>query len=154
MKTTSKLLAISGLSALLVGCFSGEDNRAVNGTLEGMTVINEGTDLNVRIEHKNEPVELDSSDALRKRSASAKTLNLTLTAEISSPVVNGDTLQATSVHLAGGFAYVSYNLQGERYRGGVDIIQIRSGSNAELRSQVLFDSTDVHSLYYDGDLYL
>jgi len=156
-------LPLSALPLLVVpllnGCFtdSGKDSSTV--TVDGMTVTNDSSDLSNRVTQKNDTIQLDTVNigASAKRAASAKTLTMTLTAEIASPVIDGDTLQATSVYLFGGFAYVSYNMQGEKYRGGVDVVQIKSGSNAELRSQVLFDSTDVHALTYgqqSGVLYL
>jgi hypothetical protein len=154
MKTSRALLAALGLPLLLAGCFDADD-AAPGGKIDGMTVNNEdGSD---RLSSKNEALPLDSVPGASKRSASAKTLTLTLKAEIKSPVIGGDTLQATSVFLHGGFAYVSYNFQGGRFAGGVDVIQIKNESNAELRSQVLFDSNDVHALVYaqqTGALYL
>lgn len=158
MPMSLKLLAALGLPLLLAGCFDAEDSTP-SGRRDGMTVNNDAEDLSGRVDAKNEPIELDTTvvGPAAKRAASGKTLTLTLKAEIAAPVIKGDTLQATSVHLHGGFAYVSYNYQGARYAGGVDVIQIKNESNAELRSQVLFDSNDVHALVYGqqgGALYL
>ena len=155
MKTLS-LISVAGLSLLLAGCLHDDSKEPASGTVDGMTINNNESDLSDRVTDKNEPVELDTTGAGRQagKRMAAKTLTLTLIAEIAPPVIGGDTLQASSVSLSGSYAYVSYNLRGEKYRGGVDIIQMKSASNAVLLSQVLFDSTDVHSLHYDGDLWL
>jgi hypothetical protein len=80
---------------------------------------------------------------------------MTLVAEIEPPRVNGVALQATSVSLNDGYAYISYNTAGEAYAGGVDVVRVNSGMDPEIVSSVVYDSADVHSLYYrDGDLYL
>jgi hypothetical protein len=158
LRFTSLRSVLSGLcfSVLFAGCFSEEPTDLPSGTLDGMTVQNDETTLNDRVTDKNDTVDVDSITgmSLPKRSASSKTLTLTLIAEIAPPIVNGDTLQASSASLKGGYAYVSYNFQGDPYRGGVDIIQIKDESKAQITSQLLFNDADVHALYYDGSLYL
>jgi len=150
---------------LLAGCLGDDKSSDLpSGTRDGMTIQNDESTLNDRVTDRNDTLGLDTlspspspTDSIAvsgKVAASGKTLTMTLVAEIAPPVVNGDTLQATSVNLKGGFAYVSYNYQGEAYRGGVDVIQIKNESKAEIRSQVLFSDADVHALHYDGDLYL
>ncbi len=147
--------AAASLFALsLGGCFGEAAEDLPGGTLDGMTIVNDENSLKDRVTDRNDTIAVDSSGAAAKRAASGKALTMTLVAEIDPPVLKGDTLQATSVALHGGFAYVSYNYQGEAYRGGVDVIQIKNAAKAELRSQVLFDDADVHALHYDKDLYL
>lgn len=157
------LLVVLSLFTLLASIFSSclgqEAADLPSGTLDGMTINNEEAGLNERVTDRSDTIQVDtvpgSPGAKRAATgASGKTLTLTLVAEISPPVVDGKTLQASSVSLKGGFAYVSYNYQGEEYLGGVDVIQIKNESKAEIRSQVLFNDADVHALYYDGDLYL
>jgi hypothetical protein len=161
----SFMLHISGFmvaTVLFSGCFSSESSDLPGGTRDGMTIVNDESTLNDRVIDRNDTLTLDMVTAPRpdtvtvagKAAASSKTLTMTLVAEIAPPVVDGDTLQASSVNLKGGYAYVSYNFQGDRYRGGVDVIQIKNESKAEIRSQVLFNDADVHALHYDGDLYL
>ena len=144
--------------ALLSGCFTQEASDLPGGTLDGMTITNDEAGLNGRVTDRNDTIQVDTDSASivggGKRAASGKTLTLTLVAEIAPPVVNGDTLQASSVVLKAVFAYVSYNFQGEAYRGGVDVVHIKNGGKAEIRSAVTFDDADVHALNFDGDLYL
>jgi hypothetical protein len=153
MKNFKLILAGVGLPLLLAACFSEEAKDLPSGTVDGMTVNNEEAELENRMTDKNDTILLDSVafPVTSKRGASAKTLVLTLIAEIAPPVVDGKTLQASSVVLKADYAYVSYNYQGEPYLGGVDVVQIKSGKNAEIRSGVTFNDADVHSVYFDGD---
>src|SRR5690606_8908164 len=128
-----------------------------SGTVDGMTIRNDDG-LNDRVVDRSDTISLEGSGETKRvaaskeagRAASNKTLTMTLVAEVAPPVVRKDTLPASIVALKGGFAYVSYNVQGEAYRGGVDVIQVKNGNKAELRSQVLFDDAAVHALHYDG----
>jgi hypothetical protein len=159
MKMPLTLLVALSLPLFLAGCLTDEPHEPggePGGTVDGMTINNDEAELSDRVTDKNEPVELDTTGTGQPagKRAATKTLTMTLIAQIASPVVGGDTLQASSVHLSGNYAYVSYNLRGEKYRGGVDIIHMKTGSNAVLNSQVLFDSTDVHALYFSGSVWL
>jgi hypothetical protein len=143
------------LSLAPFGCLQDAKDPA-SGTVDGMTIQNDESGLNERVTDRDDTIRVDSVPASSgaKRAASSKTLTLTLIAEIAPPVVDGKTLQASSVVLKADFAYVSYNYQGLDYLGGVDVVHIKSGKNAEIRSAVTFNNADVHALYYDGDLYL
>ncbi|MCD6023977.1 MAG: hypothetical protein K0Q91_893 [Fibrobacteria bacterium] len=145
------IVAIAALSLLLASCLNEGGKDLPSGTIDGMTIDNDPA--GERVTAKNDTIRLDTVPGAPKRAAT-KTLTLTLVAEISPPVIGGKTLQASSVALEADFAYVSYNYRGDTALGGVDVIQIKSGKNATLRSQVLFDDADVSSLHYDGYLYL
>ncbi|MEM8766141.1 MAG: hypothetical protein AAGE43_01755 [Pseudomonadota bacterium] len=74
-----------------------------------------------------------------------ESIDLTLIAEIASPVVGGDTLQATSVALSiFDRGMVSYNLRGEARKGAVDWIGNFSSDEPRVLSQVVFNDTDVN----------
>jgi hypothetical protein len=80
---------------------------------------------------------------------------LILRAEVDPPDLGGTTIQATHIALHGGFAYVSYNVQGPVYRGGVDVFDVRNVRQPTLISQALLEDTDVSALdQFDGFLYL
>jgi hypothetical protein len=80
---------------------------------------------------------------------------LTLRAEVDPPDLGGMTIQATHIALQGGLAFVSYNVQGPVYRGGVDVFDVHKASQPTLISQALFDETDVSALEErSGSLYL
>lgn len=146
------LLSFSSVLALSA-CLNDAPEDPASGTLDGMAVQNEERDLEDRLTERDEEILVeDSTGALSK--VAAKNFTMTLIAEISPPSVRGESLQATSVHLQGGFAYISYNLRGEEYGGGVDVVQIRSGRNAVIRSSVVYEDADVHALHFDDDLYL
>lgn len=156
MKKFALTLSGFGLALVLAGCFADEAKDLPSGSVDGMTVQNDESGLKDRVTNRNDTIQLDSvSSGTPKRAASAKTLVLTLIAEIAPPVIDGKTLQASSVVLKADYAYVSYNYQGEQYLGGVDIVQIKSGKDAEIRSSVTFNDADVHSVYFDGkDLFM
>jgi len=98
---------------------------------------------------KNDLVAFDTLPGLRK-GIGALAFSMTLVAEIAPPVVNGQTLMATAVSLDGQYAYVSYNLRGETYGGGVDIVQLKGTQNATIRSEALFNDTKVSSAFFDN----
>ena len=146
------VVAALAFAFALSGCLNADDGPR-SGTRDGMTVNNEEGSLNERVTDRDEEIFVeDSTGTLSK--AAAKNFKLTLIAEIAPPVVHGQTLQATSVSISGDFAYISYALRGETYGGGVDVVQIRSGRNAVVRSGAVFEDMKVHALHYDGDLYL
>jgi len=76
---------------------------------------------------------------------------LKLVAEIAPPTVAGQQMQATCVSLNANFAYVSYNMRGSTYLGGVDVVQVKGASNATLRSSATFTDTDVSAAYYNNN---
>lgn len=154
MKNLTLALTFSGVAMVFVlaGCFGEEAKDLPSGTIDGMTIQNDESQLDDRVTDKNDTISLDSVSGTPKRGAANKTLTLTLTAEIAPPVVDGKTLQASSVVIKGDFAYVSYNYQGEQYLGGVDVVQIKSTTKgAEIRSSVTFNDADVHAVYSDGN---
>jgi hypothetical protein len=121
-----------------------------------LSVNNDESLLNQRETDLNDTVVVDTTPGLGKRSR-AQGFSLTLAAEITPPVVGGQILQATSVSLNGQFAYISYNLQGNTYAGGVDIVQLKGSKNATIRSEATFSDTKVSSCSFDattGNLYL
>ncbi|MDA0988059.1 MAG: hypothetical protein O2783_02760 [Chloroflexi bacterium] len=84
------------------------------------------------------------------RVQAAPEVTLTLVAEVSPPIANGQVLQATSVAIKGNFAYVSYNMLGEPFLGAIDVFDIKNPSNPKLVSEAIFLDSDVHSLTFDG----
>ena len=137
---------------LLLSC--SKDNNPVNEPLPDqtdgrITVVNDEMKLNARVTVKNDLVAVDTLPGLRK-GIGALAFSMTLVAEIAPPVVNGQTLMATAVSLDGQFAYVSYNLRGGTYGGGVDIVQLKGTQNATIRSEALFNDTKVSSAFFDN----
>ncbi|MDP2885654.1 MAG: hypothetical protein Q8P51_11620 [Ignavibacteria bacterium] len=135
---------------LLLSC--SKDNNPVSEPVPDetdgrMTVVNDETKLNERVTEKNDDVAVDSLAGLGKVSGTLA-FSMKLVAEIAPPVLNGQTILATAVSLDGQYAYISYNVRGETYRGGVDIVQVK-GSKTTIRSEVLFNDTKVSSAFID-----
>jgi hypothetical protein len=150
MKTSTLLLAGLIGSLPLAGCFGNSSEEPESGTIDGMTVNNKESSFSGRLTAKDETVVVDAVTGLPKSAGPDKTLTLTLVAEIAPPVVAGKTLSATGVVLKANFAYVSYSYRGDTVLGGVESIHLKSGKNAVLRSQVLFDDAEVSAIAYSG----
>ncbi len=103
----------------------------------------DGTDSDV-----TKSTTIDDSDV-------ASDLPLILVAEVDAPQYDNLVLQATHVCFSGNYAYVSYNVQGERYLGAVEAIDITDPALPRVVSHATFPSMDISSLTIkDGILYL
>lgn len=108
----------------------------------------------LRLVSMSEPTAGSSGAALRMPDPDDEIV-LILRAEVDPPDLGGTTIQATHIALNRGFAYVSYNVQGPVYRGGVDVFDVVNVRQPTLISQALFEDTDVSALdQFDGFLYL
>jgi len=96
------------------------------------------------------PAPLASASISRSSAASQAGLNLSLKAEVAPPSIGGQALQATSVSIVGNLAVVSYNMVGNPYLGGVDVIDITNRNQPVLRSEALFQNTDVSAVTTSG----
>ena len=150
MRKTPKIIATAAIIILMQSCVRKDDNPVsapvpdeTNGRI---TVVNDETKLNARVTTRNELIKLDTTRGLG-RTHGSNAFSMTLVAEIAPTTVNGQTLMATSVSLDGQFAYISYNLRGESYGGGVDIVQLKGTQNATIRSEALFSDTKVSSVF-------
>jgi hypothetical protein len=113
-----------------------------------ITVINDEAKLAARLTITDEPIGVEALQLGKVEGLQA--FSLRQIAEITPPTVNGEVVQATSVTLEGQFAYITYNMAGSEYLGAIDIVQVKSGSNAALRSEATFNDADVSSVCYDG----
>ncbi len=75
---------------------------------------------------------------------------LMLRAEIDPPELNDQPLRATHVEIVGGFAYVSYNVEGDVTMGGVEVFDVNIMTNPRIISQALFNGTDVSAVAYSN----
>ena len=108
-----------------------------------MLINNNLNSLNERISlTDNTPAYIfgDTAKKTMKSSKGAMTSSVTiqLIAALYPPEYNGEVLQASHVRIVDHYAYVSYNTQGPRYLGGVDIVDISSPNNPKLVSSVVF----------------
>jgi hypothetical protein len=113
-----------------------------------ITIVNDDARLAERMIITDQAVPIDPTPLGKVSGVQA--FSLKQIAMIPSPLVNGRTLQATSVVLNNKIAYVSYNMAGSDYLGAIDVIQLKSFGNPDLRSEATFTDIDVSSVCYSG----
>jgi len=118
------------------------DNSSDKIVSKNMLINNNHNSLNKRISlAKNTPAYI-FGDTAKKTGKTGKGLTSSVTIQLIAalypPEYNGEVLQASHVRIVDHYAYVTYNTQGPRYLGGVDIVDISSPNAPELVSSVLF----------------
>lgn len=109
-----------------------------------ITIVNDETKLGDRYIEKNDSIPVDPTGL--PKSATVTAISLKLKAEVKPPTVGGQSVQATCVYIKGSDAYVTYNMRGEQFMGGIDVMQLKGGGNATLRSSATFTDTDVNAV--------
>ena len=104
----------------------------------------------VGVGYPSAPVPFGSAGVSRSSAASQGSPSLSLKAEVAPPSIAGQMLQATSVTIVGNLAVVSYNMVGNPYLGGVDVIDFTNRNQPVLRSEALFQNTDVSAVTLSG----
>ena len=144
-----KKLLIFGITIFLIvtGCKKNDDQNIrkssdITGS-KGMLINNNLNTLNERISlTANTPVYIFGDTAKKTIKSSKETpsssVTIQLIARLSPPEYNGEVLQASHVRIVDNFAYITYNTQGPRYLGGVDIVDISSPSAPKLISSAVF----------------
>ena len=143
-----KILILCFAFALIAISCKKNDNKNINNSSdktvsENMLINNNLNSLNERISlTDNTPAYIfgDTAKKTLKSGNGAMTSSVTiqLIAALSPPEYNGEVLQASHVRIVDHYAYVTYNTQGPRYLGGVDVVDISSPSAPELVSSVIF----------------
>ena len=110
---------------------------------KNMLINNNRSSLNERLSLAGNTPAYIFGDTAKKTMKSTKgalssSVTIQLIARLSPPEYNGEVLQASHVRIVDHYAYVTYNTQGPRYLGGVDIVDISSPNNPELVSSVVF----------------
>ncbi|MCF7807443.1 MAG: hypothetical protein K9M49_04965 [Candidatus Marinimicrobia bacterium] len=127
-----------------------EDDRII--------LIEDLTKLSARVDYTEEAVVIDTSiqDSNLLGKPTIKPISLSLIAEVDPPVVNGQVLQATDVHiLSAARVYVSYNMAGEEYLGAVDLFDVTDKDAPELVASLHFTDSDINGMArYNDELYL
>lgn len=114
------------------------------------TIINDESQLKDRIEVMDRDLSIEGSTALNL------SLNYTIKhiAQLKSPKIDGEFLQATDIYSDGGYAYVSYNTAGDTKRGGIHVLNIANPKEPKVISELKYSNADVSAIaYHDGDLY-
>src|SRR6266478_1295462 len=154
-------LPLTGLAALLVSCSDGSGPGQTNGRI---SINNNAIVLGQRVTYRNDSIPIDSlgvgypsapapfgsAPVSRSSAASQAAFSLSLRAEVAPPSIAGQMLQATSVSIVGNLAVVSYNMIGNPYLGGVDVIDITNKNHPVLTSEALFQNTDVSAVTTSG----
>lgn len=74
--------------------------------------------------------------------------------QVSPPKYEGIELKATHVDISDGYAFVSYNVEGQVFLGAIEIFDISDPLQPKITSQAIFKNADINSLVYrDGFLY-
>ena len=155
-------IALTGLVALVhLSCTdaSGPGDQANS----RISITNNASTLASRVTYLDTSIPIDSahvgypsapvpfaSAAVSRSSAASQAFNLQLKAEVAPPSIGGQVLQATSVSIVGNLAVVSYNMAGNPYLGGVDVIDITNKNHPVLTSEALFQNTDVSAVTTSG----
>jgi len=162
MKRTKVALPLMGMLALYAAC--GEPTGPGDQANGRITIVNNTAVLAARVTYYDAAVPIDSAGVgypsaaaaasapsiSRISNAAAASYTLKLKAEVAPPSIGGQVLQATSVSIVGNLAVVSYNMVGNPYLGGVDVIDISNQNHPILVSQALFQNTDVSAVSVSG----
>lgn len=162
-----KLLSISLLSILIfiTSCSKDEANEIIDEQQKEVLLNN--ADFSSRLNNGNlgvisikEAPKTDPSTKTGNYSSKLATdvasdIPLLLIAEVAAPVYDGYTLKATHVAINGDYAYVSFNVEGSKYLGAIDVINISDPTKPVIELEAIFPNTDVSSVsYYNNALYI
>lgn len=157
-KPAVSLTALVALLSLSCSDASGPGNQANT----RITITNDAVALAARVTYLNDSIPIDSvgvgypsapflsAGVSRSATASQGSPTMSLKAQVAPPSIGGQVLQATSVSIVGNLAVVSYNMAGNPYLGGVDVIDITNRNQPVLMSQALFQNTDVSAVTVSG----
>ena len=102
------------------------------------------------IGYPSAPAPFAAAAVNRSSAASQAAPNMSLKAEVAPPSIGSQLLQATSVSIVGNLAIVSYNMVGNPYLGAIDVIDVSNKNQPVLRSEALFQNTDVSAVTISG----
>lgn len=116
-----------------------------------MTVENDETVLDSQVELTTETVQLELTASSSDTGITAcKNSKLTATANITAPTSDGVALQANSITLIDGYGIVGFNVAGDDFRGGLQLLDLTKGS-PKLLTQAVFAGQDVTAVRVDDD---
>lgn len=146
-RTVALLFSASMLLSACTGQLPGATQAP---SAQRLQINNQAASLSSRLTHKNQRVPLQGF-----KTQAESPLELRLVAEVAPPVVNGRTVQATNVFIQDNLAYVSYDIAGPEYSGGMYIIDISNPAQPALLSEVTSPDRDFYAVARDGQqLYL
>lgn len=101
-----------------------------------------------RVESKDQPIKVQADGFHKQDIASA--MELTLVAEVAPPKILGKNVQATDVQVQGNYAYVSYDIAGPEFSGGVYILDVKDPKNPKLVAEMTAPDLDAYALMPQG----
>lgn len=139
MKKIAHLL----FAALIVSLISCEKDSSIypeQGQVSGDKVItNDLSLLKNRVTFRDNPALYTFTDPNPEgKGVPAASVTIEVIANLESPVYKNEVLQASHIRINGDYAYIGYNTQGERYLGGVDIVDINPAIDPALISNLIF----------------
>jgi len=157
------VIAVSFLALASCGEQAALQQKASNQSNGRITITNDDTELSQLINYLDEEIVIEKAVGgagfkVKETGGNPKEMivdppsfSLTLVAEVLSPDVEGETLQATSVSIKDDKAVVSYNMAGDKYLGGIQLFDISDIDRPEFKSQVVFNDTDVNAVTISDD---
>jgi hypothetical protein len=148
-----KKILILGFAIILMISGCKKNNNQINNSSDqivygNMLINNNPNSLNKRISlTENTPVYVFGDTAkksVKTGTGVSSSVTIQLIAALYPPEYNGEILQASHVRIVDHYAYVTYNTQGPRYLGGVDVVDISSPGAPELVSSVLFINVETN----------
>jgi len=151
-----KIICLFSFLAILLfaSCDNNDDNANDNQSTSNITISNDLTELNKRLDYTNAGVISIENNSMTGKFAAVNastTLPLVQIGEINPPVDSqGRTLQASHVAVNGNYAYVSYIMRGDAYSGAIDVIDVSDPYKPKLVTSALIANTDITSLTYSN----
>lgn len=151
-KGLQSLFLLVALSVVFVSCSSSGTDTERDDSYQ---INNNEESLSNRYTEKDDSIAVDTTAAENTLSKAAKVkFDLKLVSEVSSPEINGTTVQATMISRDANNtrSLISYNLKGAGYLGAVDVAQISgNGKNINIRSNITFFDADINAVHADVD---
>jgi hypothetical protein len=148
-----KKILILGFTIILIVTGCKKNNNQINNSSDNivsqnMLINNNLNSLNKRISLTDNSTPYVFGDTAKKTKKAlngiTSSVTIQLIAALYPPEYNGEVLQASHVRIVDHYAYVTYNTQGPRYLGGVDVVDISSPNAPELVSSVLFINVETN----------
>lgn len=142
-ETTDELIPKDNSDRIIINNDVSELSERITYHLDYVMSMNDENGFDNKKSFKNSTV-IDDEDVIEN-------YVLQLRAEVEPLMYNGFELRATHVKIRGIYAYVSYNVEGATYLGGVEVFDVSDTEHPELVSQALFTDTDVSSMDISED---
>lgn len=157
-------LALVCIGAITFNSCTKSSFDAANKSSESMTVENNEKVLSARtsvskagiiaITQQGSSFKLRASTGGNTNNASEAInpeISLALVKEILPPTIHGTLVRVTHVAIAGNYAYVGYNREGDQFLGAIDVIDISDINNPRLVSSAGIPHMDISTVFVEGN---